>query len=60
MRAGDMNVATAFCWTGIIISACLTGLHVSEYYVFLDPAELWAYNYCMHLPFVELHRHSKV
>ena len=28
----------------------------ASYYLFLDPDELWTYNYCMHLPYVETER----
>ena len=55
-----MNVALAFGWSSIIISTSLTAVRIVEYYTFLDPTKLWAYNYCMHLPFVETQRDSQV
>ena len=55
-----MNVAVAFGWSSVVLSTSLTAIRIVEYYTLLDPSELWAYNYCMHLPFLETQRHSLV
>ena len=53
---GDIRMATIIGWTTAIMSALVTTIHIAEYYLFLKTEELWTYNYCMHLPFVETER----
>ena len=53
---GDIRMATIIGWTTAIMSALVTTIHIADYYLFLNPDELWTYNYCMHLPYVETER----
>ena len=57
---GNIRMASIIVWTTVVGSASVTAVHVAHYYLFLDPDELWTYNYCMHLPFVETDRRSIV
>ena len=53
---GDIRMASIIGWTTAAISAAVTTARIAHYYLFLDPDELWTYNYCMHLPYVETER----
>ena len=55
---GDIRMASIIGWTTAITSASVTTIHIVHYYLFLDPDELWTYNYCMNLPFVETERRA--
>ena len=56
---GDIRMASIIGWTTAATSASVTAVHVAHYYLFLDPDELWTYNYCMHLPVVETEREGE-
>ena len=53
---GDIRMASIIGWTTAAISAAVTTARIAHYYLFLNPDELWTYNYCMHLPYVETER----
>ena len=53
---GDIRMASIIGWITAATSAAVTTARIAHYYLFLDPDELWTYNYCMHLPYVETER----